>query len=224
MADLDHMRKTYSGYKTEILIKDILVKSKDFTPEALSIIKEELQRRVGEITDFVKNEEQKSGVIEVEISNVRYWNLEEVMKKPVILGSLYLTSMGVYFIPSEWRKEIIPFGAFAYAMGSIGLIFDGFIAKLSEKKVNTAKYKSVPLSLIGECLESAYGKNIENIKSIKYRKSGYVDVVSDDNKPAGFSFDKTKIPMVVNWMNSHNISNTVYTSKGFLESILEIFH
>ena len=215
MVDVDHLRKIYSNYSTEELIKYFLVKPDDFVPEALSVIREEYQKREGDINILIKRETLKSGVNEFVIDKVQYF----ASKKGEVIGNLYLTSKGIYFIPTKFRAEILPYGAFVYELGLLGIIFDELTRKLSEQKANTtAKGRNLPLSLLTRYIEYSYGKDIENIRSMTHWKSGAICIVVADGTVTGFSFNKSNIPLIETWIFSHKIPATL--GKGFFESIL----
>ena len=68
MVEVDYLRKVYSELPTEKLVEYLLVRSDDLVPEALSVMKEEFEKRGGEINDLLKKEMLKSGASEF-ISN-----------------------------------------------------------------------------------------------------------------------------------------------------------
>jgi len=221
--DLDHLRKIYSEYTTEELIKYILVGSDELVPKALSVIREEFQKRGGDIKTIIKKENYKSGLTEFLINDAQYF----VPAKHEVIGNLYLTSNGIYFIPTKSRTTIVS-GAFTLHLASLGLaplgaVFDTIISKgltkLSEEKVgDKVVNKNLPLSLVTKYVTHSYQEDIKNIKSVAYFKSGDIKIVTVDLKTVPFLVDKTDIPLVETWISSHKIPFTM--GKGFFESIL----
>ena len=221
-SDLKNLRHIYTRYTIDELIKFILLKSDDYKPETITIIREEFQKREGNINKFIEKEILKSGINEYVITNTLYLSPQ----KGEVVGNLHFTSNGVYFIPINCKSEIFPYGAFLYSFGTIGFVFDELIKQLSEKFPKKLPYvemdkmvksKQLPLRLITNCIDYSFGEDIDKIKLISYWKSGDMNLQNIDGKTFSFRIDKIKIPIINTWILSHKISFNI--RKGLFREI-----
>jgi len=221
-SDLKNLRDIYTRYTTDELIKLILLKSDDYKPETITIIREEFQKREGNIKKFIEKEILKSGINEYAITDTLYISTQ----KGEVIGNLHFTSNGVYFIPVKCKSEIFPYGAFLYTFGTIGFVFDELAKHVSEKfpkklpnvEMNKMiKSKQLPLSLITNYIDYSFGEDIDKIKLISYWESGDINLQTLDGKTFSFRIDKIKIPLLNTWIVSHKISFN--RRKGLFEEI-----
>ena len=212
MIDREYLRKVYSDYSTDQLIRHILFEAGEFEPEALEIIKSEFVKREGDINDLIQKENIRSGNIEFKISDVRCFDLARSGK---LTGNLFLTSNGIFFIPSKFKKDPpVPLG------GLIGIIFAELTSNLPAKNLNEKKI-NLPLSLLVNYFEHSFGIENDKIKSIRFWQNGDLDIEPIDGKSVGFALDKGKVNQLEYWLLSHNISSTKgeAVSKGFFKKL-----
>lgn len=219
MLDVEYFKKIYSECSTEELLISILLKSEDFVEDALEVIKQEFQKREGDINILIKNEILKTGQNESVINNTE--NHDEY------IGNLHLTTKGIYFIPLRRKSEWLTYSIITYAIGvgwMTGVIWDNMIIRSSEKyseeNLNTmAKKEDLPLSLFARYFEHSYGKNIEDIKYISSSKLGSIRIFTNDEKTETFNFSKKDRLLIEDWVSTHNIHYN--KRKRFFDKIIE---
>jgi hypothetical protein len=186
MLDKEYLKKVYSDYSTDQLVRYILFEAADFEPEALEIIKSEFEKREGDINDLIQKENSRSGNIEFKIGDVICFDLPRSGKAT---GNLFLTSTGIFFIPSKFKKDPpVPYGAFLHSLGLIGIIFDELMLNLPAKNLDKKKV-NLPLSLLANYVEHSFGIENDKIKTIRYWQHGDINIEPIDGKSVGFVFD-----------------------------------
>jgi hypothetical protein len=202
MVDLNYLKQAYSEAPTDRLIEFLFVKPEDLIPDALSVIKEELEKRGVEINRLWEREILKSGSIESIINNAIDLNPK---KKLRATGDLYLTSRGIFYIPIKYTNP-----ALSMYFGLLGMVVDGVRNKLPAEEVDTLKdSKNIPVSLLARYVKDSYEENIENVQSVMYGKTGGVRTVNKDGEIREFGFDQKNVFMLETWINAHGIKHEV---------------
>lgn len=216
MQDVNYLKKYYSACDTETLIKHILFQTDDFEPEAMDVIKEEYQKRAGNIEELIKSEKVKSGNIEYYISDAQYYNFE---KKGYVTGQLFLTTEGIFFVPTHFKKDSpFLFGVFAHTFGPLAIIVDELLLHLPAKKTKEEK-SSFPLTLITRHIDYSFGFKTTEIKSMRCWKYGEINIEPFAGKSIGVLCTKDIVNQAQSWGTIHNIH--LYQGEGFFNSILE---
>ena len=202
MIDLNYMKKAYSDFNTDKLIELFLVKTEDLIPEALSVIKEEFEKRGVEINRIWEEESLKSGSTEFLINNAIHVNAGEKVK---IMGDLYLTSKGIYFIPVKYTDPVL----FMY-LGTLAMPANAIKNKLSLNEENIGKNRqNIIPSLLARYVKDSYEGDIGNVESIIYAKAGGLRTFNKDGEIKDFSFDRKNVSMLETWINTHGIKHEI---------------
>jgi len=223
MVDVNYLKKLYSEYSTNDLLKYILVKSEDLVPEALAVVKSEFEQRESDLRDLFRTEFKKSGSIDykfLDTKHITYVPSEDPRADPIFgdaSGTLYLTSTGIYFIPIEVRvrNPSLPHGLLTYQLGLLGAVLEEVFFEKQIAIDGNEEY--IPLTLLTRVMDYSFGAGIKELKSTQYSNRGIIRIKTRDDRQAEIKVKKSEIPQIKLWIYSHDISSS--RKKGIFERL-----
>ena len=110
--DPDFIRRRCRELSTELLQVEVFIQSGEYTPDALSIYREELAARVGDLDAFVAAERERTGEeqLRLEVSEFKQTGSSAPTRANAVLvplrGALHFTSTGVGFLPAGVKPAL----------------------------------------------------------------------------------------------------------------------
>jgi hypothetical protein len=156
----------------------------------------------------------RSGVVENTLFDATYaLKLKEAGR---VEGKLFLTTRGIFFIPSKFEKgHSYPYGIAANYLGPLGLIVDEIFRDSNKNHVNhVSKEKELPLSLLVKITDFSCGVNIAEIKNIECWKRGKIRIETKNDEEEMLYIQKSEVPLVISWLESHRINYSQKKSIG----------
>jgi len=200
MFDLEYLKKRLADYSTTDLLRHIFLETENFTPEAMKIFKDEVERREGEIEGLISKEATRTGVIEYVVKQTIF---HETREENQITGNTYLTSKGLFFIPESIFKTsayrtFLSIGVMELRL--LGLVIDEDVLSLTIKESN----KKLPLSMLTSIMPYSFCILIHEIKNVTYSNNGRIQTENYDDEQETLSVARSDLPTILSWLNLHN--------------------
>jgi len=201
MFDLEYLKKRFADYSTTDLLRCIFLETENFTPEAMKIFKDEVERREGEIEGLISKEATCTGSIEYVFKQTIF---HETREENQITGNTYLTSKGLFFIPESIFKTstyrtFLSIGVMELRL--LGLVIDEDVLSLTIKESN----KKLPLSMLTSMMPYSFGILIHEIKNVTYSNNGRIQAENYDDEQETLSVARSDLPTILSWLNLHNV-------------------
>src|SRR5262245_32617761 len=148
MADLELIRRRCRELPIPELFREVLVHAGDYVPAAQDVMREELERRVGDIRAHVERERRSTGDQVLRLDGVR--NFGRTIDR--FVGALVFTTGGFGFV----AKDRAPIEA-DLTQGLAGIIYTLIEHELEKRSnIGAASHAPIPLSLLAEIHDGAF--------------------------------------------------------------------
>lgn len=176
MPDLDHIRRRCRSLSLEELLREALLNTEDYVPEARQVMREELAQRIGDLKSYLASYEQAMGETLVRADGVR--NFGRTSER--YTGTLLLTTKGIGFSPTGRDQDPLVAPDFVSAV-----LLAALTDKFSEsERLGQPRQLTLPIPLLARIHDSVFWFPVERIRSIEL--DGSVASIRENEPPAAW--------------------------------------
>jgi hypothetical protein len=146
MHDLEYIRGRCRDLPLEELIREAILHAEDYEEEPQQVMRQELERRVGDIRAYLEREREVVGEAALRLPVDNFGDSRERFT-----GTLIFTAKGIGFASSGRDRDPIPLHGVARS------IFVWLQERLDERvEVDASPYERIPISLLARLFDSVF--------------------------------------------------------------------